>query len=271
MIHALNRLVKNVESWLRKIFLIRIPGYSETHRHLSFLRSANISYAFSLGFVLAERGFSCGQMSDAKPKLFHGPPTRSVRIYWLLKELEVPADIVPKDLFKAGDLTSPDLIAVNPLGTLPGFKDGDDIVNESGAALMYILGKYGNGKLELKPTDKGYGDYQQWFWFSEATMSQAVVRYLQHIVLLPEEKRVQWIADSTKEGVLKLLGLYEKQLEGKQWIAGDSFTAADIMQIHGLYLAAEFAKLLDKASFPNTYAYYEQLMARPFCKEAYGK
>ena len=55
---------------------------------------------------------------------------------------------------------------------------------------------------------------------------------LMHTALLPEDKREPSVAASSKERVLKMLGQYEKQLgDGRTWITGSVFTAADIMQV----------------------------------------
>jgi len=60
--------------------------------------------------------------------------SRSQRILWLLEELEV-ANRAPAELK-----------AIHPLGKSPVIEDGDDIVAETGAIIVYILDKYGKGK-----------------------------------------------------------------------------------------------------------------------------
>ncbi len=47
---------------------------------------------------------------------------------------------------------SPDVMAINPRGQLPAFKDGDVIVNESFAAIIYLEETYDSGA-QLLPKD----------------------------------------------------------------------------------------------------------------------
>jgi glutathione S-transferase len=77
-------------------------------------------------------------------KLYFAPRTRSVRILWLLEELELPYELArvefaaPAERFFAQQ---------TPLGKLPTIEDGDVVMCESGAIVEYILERYGGGRL----------------------------------------------------------------------------------------------------------------------------
>ena len=58
-------------------------------------------------------------------------------------------------LIPPGDHKSPEVMALNPRGQIPTFKDGDAIVNESGAICMYLETQYPEKPLLPKdPTAK---------------------------------------------------------------------------------------------------------------------
>ena len=58
-------------------------------------------------------------------------------------------------------------------------------------------------------------------------------------------------------------------LEGHDFIAGNAFSAADIMLSY-LVLGANVFGLLDANRFPNTAAYMARLTERPAAKKALG-
>src|SRR5208283_4415013 len=72
-------------------------------------------------------------------RIFHAPRTRSHRILWLCEEMGVPYEIAA---VKFGD-PSPELLAVNPLKSLPVLQDGAVTMIESIAMMLYILKRYG--------------------------------------------------------------------------------------------------------------------------------
>jgi hypothetical protein len=70
-------------------------------------------------------------------KLYGFPPTRSIRALWTLRELDVEFEFVNIDLTK-GEHRRPEFLAVNPAGKLPVLVDGDFILTESVAIVLYL-------------------------------------------------------------------------------------------------------------------------------------
>lgn len=62
----------------------------------------------------------------------------------------------------SGELKSPEVLAINPRGQVPTFKDGDIVVNESMALLQYVEETY--PETPLLPSDKARRAlaYQRW-------------------------------------------------------------------------------------------------------------
>lgn len=57
-------------------------------------------------------------------KLYGFPPTRTARVLWTLRELEVEFEYVQVDPTK-GEHRRPEFLAVNPAGKLPALVDDD--------------------------------------------------------------------------------------------------------------------------------------------------
>lgn len=65
----------------------------------------------------------------------------------------------------------------NDLGQSPFLEDTDHGVSfsESAACLEWIIAKYGNGKLSLKPDHQHFADYLQWLHYSNGTLQPAML------------------------------------------------------------------------------------------------
>ena len=74
-------------------------------------------------------------------KLYGFGPTRSLRALWALKELDVDFEFVPVNL-PAGEQKHPDFLRLNPAGKVPVLVDGDIIIPESAAIVLYLADKY---------------------------------------------------------------------------------------------------------------------------------
>src|SRR5438067_12801493 len=74
-------------------------------------------------------------------KLYGFPPTRSIRVLWTLRELDVEFEFVNVDPSK-GEARRPEVLAVNPAGKLPVLVDGDFILTESVAIVLYLAEEY---------------------------------------------------------------------------------------------------------------------------------
>ncbi|WP_457663378.1 glutathione S-transferase family protein [Sinorhizobium medicae] len=83
-------------------------------------------------------------------KLYGLGPTRSLRALWALRELDAEFEFVPVNIL-GGEARHPDFLRLNPAGKLPVLVDGDFILTESAAIVMYLAEKY--GAKGLMPTD----------------------------------------------------------------------------------------------------------------------
>jgi glutathione S-transferase len=67
--------------------------------------------------------------------------TRSLRALWALRELDAEFEFVPVNLL-AGEHRRPDFLRLNPAGKIPVLVDGDVLLTESAAIVMYLAEKY---------------------------------------------------------------------------------------------------------------------------------
>ena len=88
--------------------------------------------------------------------------TRSIRARWTLQELGVDFEAITVDL-GAGEHRRPEFLAINPAGKLPAFVDGDLVLTESAAIVLYLAEKY----RKFLPTDpRGRAEVNKWLLFT---------------------------------------------------------------------------------------------------------
>jgi glutathione S-transferase len=189
-------------------------------------------------------------------KLYHSPRSRSVRVRWLLEELELPHELATKTYRPPTLPFSQD----TPLGKFPTLEDGDVVMIESGAIVEYLLERYGEGRLGPRPGESGRAEFLQWLHFAESTLAPPVMDVLRHTVIKPEAERIAAVVEDGRARSLRTLEVLDRALGDRQYVVGDGFTAADIMIAYPLQWAAQFAML---ESFPRLDAYLKRLLSRP--------
>jgi len=198
-------------------------------------------------------------------KLYHCARARSVRVLWLLEELGLDYELETMP-FDPKALQAPDFLEVSPLGKVPVLIDGATRMSESVAIVQYILNKYGNGSLEPDEEDAEFGKYLQWLHFGEATLMGPIATISLNRFILPEGER----DERAVERAVRQLNLYtqtvEDSLEGRDYLMGDEFTAADIV-VGYAYFAMRLFRVFPK-DFPKVAAWFERLMARPAYQKA---
>ena len=196
-------------------------------------------------------------------KVFHAPGSRSLRVLWAVEEMGLDCEAVPTSFQKP----SAELLAVNPSRTLPAFVDDDVIITESVAILIYLATKKGPTPLWVEPSEPDYPAFLQFVVFGEAGLSAPLNAVIGTRFMGPEGQRHNFTVEIIEEGFLRRLGLLEARLEGREFIAGDRFTIADISTAYALLLGGDFLQMADRFP-PRTAAYLERLKQRPAFQRA---
>lgn len=197
--------------------------------------------------------------------LYHASNTRSLRVLWLMNELELDYEL-KKMPFTKDALNDPEYRKLNPFARVPALVDGDVSMFESGAILEYLLSKYGDGRLMPDPASTKYGIYLQWFHFAEGTLMPPLSAIAQHSFLRPEEARIPAVAEEGFGSAKAMLEILDDALDDKPYIMGDDFTAADIMLGYCVFLAGMFGLL--EGQLPRVGAYLDRLKDRPALAKA---
>ena len=157
----------------------------------------------------------------------HNPKSRSATVHWMLEEVGVPYRIEPVELTQDG-MRSPALLAVNPMGKIPTITHRGVTVTETPAILAYLADLKPEAGLAPAVGTPDRGAYYRWLVFGAAAFEPAVIEAM--MKRPPVDKRMAGWGDYDD-----VLATLRGELSGREWLAGDRFSAAD------LYIAASLA------------------------------
>lgn len=200
----------------------------------------------------------------SKPKLWHCHTSRSLRPLWALEEMGLDYELValpfPPRVFDRSYMD------VNALGTVPFFTDGAVEMTESSGICLYLVERYRQYDFGLRPEHDEYGDYLNWLFHSDATLTfpQAIV--LRYSQLEPKERRLPQAVEDYCKWFLARLKRLNAHLPGREYLCDERFTIADIAVGYALYLAEGLG--LDQFFEPVVSEYWQRLKARPAFQRA---
>lgn len=190
-------------------------------------------------------------------EIYHAPRTRGYRVIWICEELGVPYQIVPVDMSPAYR-GSASWRSMSPTGKVPVLNDDGFVMFESCAMAQYALAKYGEGQLEPNRGTPEYGLYLQWSWFSEATFARPLGEIVNHRRAFGDAAQDEIIAEMAQRARV-CANAVDGALEGKNYLLGNEFSAADIMLG---YTLKTYQALLDEPLPSATNRYWQTLTAR---------
>ena len=191
-------------------------------------------------------------------KLYGFGPTRSLRALWSLRELGVDFDFEMVNLV-AGEHQRPEFLRLNPAGKVPVLVDGDLVISESAAIVLYLAEKYPEKQL-LSADLQTRAQVYRWVMFAMTELEPPLWRITRHTALLPEDKRLPQDVALAREDFARMATVFEQHMAGRSFIVGNAMTAADCVTAYLIDWANEQRLLDDK---PNLQAYLERMYGRP--------
>jgi glutathione S-transferase len=188
---------------------------------------------------------------------------RGFRVVWLLEEMRLAYRLRPVDLL-AGVEKDTEFLAINPAGFIPAIQDGDVTMVESIAIMEYLMARYGPTSLAPDPHDPAFPAYQQFLHLGEAGLAASIYFVVGARHFAPESERQNWSAGQALGVFESRLTLVTRQLARTPYLAGETFTAADISVTYALQLA-------QRAGGVSLGEAEQSYMARTCAREAYER
>lgn len=194
--------------------------------------------------------------------VYGAPPTRALRVLWMLEEMGLTYEVRRVDFATRAD--DADFIAANPVGTFPALEDGEVRMMESCAILEYLAARYGPTPLAPAPDDPAFPAYLNFLHFGEASLSGPMNVIIASRFLAPEGEKRNWGATYAIDNFARKAGALVRRLEESPYLAGPEFTAADISCGYAIGFARSLRAELD----PVLADYLARITARPAYKRA---
>jgi glutathione S-transferase len=208
----------------------------------------------------------------------HLENSRSQRVLWLLEELGLPYEVKRYERDKKTMLAPPELLQVHPLGKSPVITDARSghTIAETGAIVEYLVDT-AEGRLRPPAGTTEFLRWRYWLHFAEGsamppllmklvfdTVAKAPVPFFIKPVVKGISGKV--LSSFVMPNIRRQLDFIEAEMAGRQWLCGDTFTAADVMMSFPLEAAAQRAGL--DATWPRTLALLKAMHERPAYRRA---
>jgi GSH-dependent disulfide-bond oxidoreductase len=160
--------------------------------------------------------------------LYGGPTPNTRKVSICLEEMGLPWSLTHIDILRGDQLTA-EFLALNPNNKFPVIVDdegptpGPFVLWESGAILLYLAEKTGR----FVPADPaGRAICHQWLMFQMSGVGP-MIGQAAHFTAYAKDRHPYAIERYTNE-VGRLLGVLEGRVETSAYLAGDSYTIADM-------------------------------------------
>ena len=146
--------------------------------------------------------------------------SRGQTVRWMLEEVGAAYDT---EILGYGDdgMKAEPYLAINPMGKVPAIAHKGKVVTEVAAICCYLADAFPEAGLAPAPADRA--DYYRWIFFASGPIEAAFSNRAAGWEPTPERQRMFGYGNYDLA-----IGTLEKALTGKQYIAGDRFSAADL-------------------------------------------
>ncbi|SFR98461.1 glutathione S-transferase family protein [Sphingomonas jatrophae] len=180
---------------------------------------------------------------------FTNPMSRGRTVRWMLEETGCTYDTVLVDWANK----PAELLDINPMGKVPVIRHGTRVVSEVAAICTYLADAFPDAGLAPALTDRAA--YYRWLFFVAGPFEAAIT-----------DKALGIESTAGKEGFVgygdmdRTLYMIERAVEGAGYLAGERFSAADLVVAAYLNFYMQFGLIPKRPAFV---AYGERMAARP--------
>ena len=191
----------------------------------------------------------------AAPEIYTHPMSRGRIARWMLEELGRPYRTVVIDY--GPSMRADAYRRVNPMCKVPALRHGDTVVTESAAICAYLADAFPEAGLAPEPGSRARGPYYRWLFFAAGPLEQAVVNDMLGFEIGDDPRRRGQSGYGSLDAVLDTL---EGALDGREFVLGESFSAADVYLGAHIVWGMEFGTIPARPAFER---YADRLRARP--------
>ena len=196
-------------------------------------------------------------------KFYYSGAPNPMKVALFLEEAELPYEAIPVDTRK-GDQHKPEYLAINPNAKVPTIVDGDAVVFDSNAILLYLAEK--TGKFLPKDGLRSRGELLSWLMFVASGVGPFAGQSVHFRNYAPEP--IPYAINRYMYEAKRHFGILDARLAKHPRMVGGTYTIVD-MAVWG------WARLIPTvlgeawwAKFPNLKRLVDEIGARPAAQRA---
>lgn len=182
---------------------------------------------------------------------YTNPLSRGGIVHWMLEEMGIPYGT--QILHYGTTMKAPDYLAINPMGKVPAIRHGNVVVTECAAICAYLADAFPDAG--LAPPLAQRGAYYRWLFFAAGPVEAALTNH--SCGFQPTKEQEGRLGYGSLARVVDTLA---GAVAGRQYIAGDRFSAADVYVGSQIGWGMRFGSLERRPEFE---AYWAGLKDRP--------
>jgi GSH-dependent disulfide-bond oxidoreductase len=196
-------------------------------------------------------------------KFYYSGAPNPTKVALLLEESGIQYEAIPVDTRK-GDQHRPEYIAINPNAKVPAIVDGDAVVFDSNAILLYLAEK--TGKFLSENTPKARGELLSWLMFIASGIGPYCGQAVHFRNYAPE--KLSYAINRYTFEAQRHFKIVDERLAKQPYMLGDKYTIVD-MDLWG------WARLIPTVmgegalqNFQNVKRLIDEVNARPAAQRA---
>ena len=195
-------------------------------------------------------------------KFYTNPMSRGQTVRWMLEEVGQPYDTEILDY--GSTMKAEPYLAINPMGKVPAIVHNGKVVTEVAAICCYLADAFPAARLAPEPADRA--DYYRWIFFTSGPVEAAISNRAVGWEPAPEKQRMFGYGSFDQA-----IGTLEKAVTGREYIAGNRFSAADVFVGSMISVMLEFGMLEPRPGFTDYAARMTDRDAYRSAREIDGK
>ena len=196
-------------------------------------------------------------------KLYYHPSPNPLKVALFLEEAALPYEMVPVDT-RRGEQHAPAFRAINPNGKTPALVDGDAVVFDSNAILLYLAEK--TGQFLPANTPAARAAMHSWLMFVATGIGPYSGQSVHFRHVAPEPKT--YALNRYDFEAWRHWQIIDERLAGRAWMLGDDYTIVD-MAVWGWARVVPYVLGIDPwEKLPNVKRLLDTVNARPAAQRA---
>lgn len=187
---------------------------------------------------------------------YTNPMSRGRMARWMLEETGAP---YRTELLEYGkSMKSAEYLAINPLGKVPAIRHGSAVVTETAAICAYLADAFPAAGLAPPPAQRAA--YYRWLFFFSGPLEAVIINRALSFEVPAEKRRMAGYGSFEQ-----MLDIVEQALTASEYIAGETFSAADVYCGSQVGFGLQFGSFEKRPAFVD---YWKRISARDAYRRA---